>query len=215
MCGCGRRQRRCGGRSIRPGRPVTRSGGAFEVIAHGVPPGLGSYVQWDRKLDGRLAQAFMSIPAIKAVGIGRAAESAALPGSRMHDEIVLAESGAAGTSARREPADEQRRRARRRRDQRRRRPHHCLDEADLHADETASLGRSRHDDRAPPQRSSAATCAPCRRRRWWAKPMVCLVLADALLEKFGGDTVAELDAAWRATHAHRLRDRLTRRPEPA
>ena len=46
-------------------------GGSFEVIAHGVPPGLGSYVQWDRKLDGRLAQALMSIPAIKAVGIGR------------------------------------------------------------------------------------------------------------------------------------------------
>ena len=46
-------------------------GGSFEVIAHGVPPGLGSYVQWDRKLDGRLAQAVMSIPAIKAVGIGR------------------------------------------------------------------------------------------------------------------------------------------------
>src|SRR3954471_5636102 len=46
-------------------------GGTFEVIARGVPPGLGSYVQWDRKLDGRLAQAMMSIPAIKAVGIGR------------------------------------------------------------------------------------------------------------------------------------------------
>src|SRR5256714_197062 len=45
-------------------------GGSFEVIAHDVPPGLGSYVQWDRKLDGRLAQALMSIPAIKAVGIG-------------------------------------------------------------------------------------------------------------------------------------------------
>ena len=46
-------------------------GGSFEVIARGVPVGLGSYVQWDRKLDGRLAQALMSIPAIKAVGIGR------------------------------------------------------------------------------------------------------------------------------------------------
>jgi chorismate synthase len=45
-------------------------GGAFEVIAVGLPPGLGSYVQWDRKLDGRLAQALMSIPAIKGVGIG-------------------------------------------------------------------------------------------------------------------------------------------------
>jgi chorismate synthase len=50
-------------------------GGSFEVIAHAVPPGLGSHVQWDRKLDGRLAQALMSIPAIKAVGIGRGPRS--------------------------------------------------------------------------------------------------------------------------------------------
>ena len=69
-------------------------GGAFEVIATGVPVGLGSYVQWDRKLDGRLAQAMMSIPAIKAVGIGLGAEAAARPGSRVHDEIVPDAGGA-------------------------------------------------------------------------------------------------------------------------
>ena len=63
-------------------------GGSFEVIARGVPPGLGSHVQWDRKLDGRLAQALMSIPAIKAVGIGRGPMVASLPGSRVHDEIL-------------------------------------------------------------------------------------------------------------------------------
>src|SRR5713101_306621 len=63
-------------------------GGSFEVIAHNVPVGLGSYVQWDRKLDGRLAQALMSIPAIKAVGIGRGPAAASLPGSRLHDEIL-------------------------------------------------------------------------------------------------------------------------------
>ncbi len=60
-------------------------GGAFEVIATGVPPGLGSYIQWDRKLDGRLAQALMSIPAIKAVGVGlgpAAALSSRLAGPR-------------------------------------------------------------------------------------------------------------------------------------
>ena len=67
-------------------------GGAFEVIAHGVPPGLGSYTQWDRKLDGQLAQALMSIPAIKAVGIGLGPEAAFRPGSRVHDEIVRDES---------------------------------------------------------------------------------------------------------------------------
>jgi chorismate synthase len=63
-------------------------GGAFEVVARGVPTGLGSYVQWDRKLDGRLAQALMSIPAIKAVGLGLGADVATLPGSQVHDEIV-------------------------------------------------------------------------------------------------------------------------------
>jgi chorismate synthase len=63
-------------------------GGGFEVIAHGVPPGLGSHVQWDRKLDGRLAQGLMSIQAIKAVGIGRGPLVASLPGSKIHDEIV-------------------------------------------------------------------------------------------------------------------------------
>src|SRR5579872_569186 len=69
-------------------------GGSFEVIAHGVPPALGSYVQWDRKLDGRLAQALMSIPAIKAVGIGRGPGVSTLPGSRVHDEILPASSAA-------------------------------------------------------------------------------------------------------------------------
>ena len=63
-------------------------GGAFEVIANGVPPGLGSYVQWDRKLDGRLGQAILCIHAIKAAGIGIGPEVALRPGSRVHDEIL-------------------------------------------------------------------------------------------------------------------------------
>ena len=66
------------------------AGGAFEVIVRGLPVGLGSYVQWDRKLDGRLAQAMMSIPAIKGVGIGVGPKAAVIPGSQMHDEIVPA-----------------------------------------------------------------------------------------------------------------------------
>src|SRR6185503_17579402 len=63
-------------------------GGAFEIIATGLPAGLGSYVQWDRKLDGRLGQALMCIHAIKAVGIGIGPEVAVRPGSRVHDEIL-------------------------------------------------------------------------------------------------------------------------------
>lgn len=62
-------------------------GGIFEVIAVGLPPGLGSYAQWDRRLDGLLAQAVMSIPAIKGVEIGLGMGVAAEPGSRVHDEI--------------------------------------------------------------------------------------------------------------------------------
>jgi chorismate synthase len=65
-------------------------GGVFEVAARGVPPGLGSYAQWDRRLDGRLAQALMSIPAIKAVSIGSGAEAARMRGSEAHDEILPA-----------------------------------------------------------------------------------------------------------------------------
>jgi chorismate synthase len=62
-------------------------GGGFEVVATGVVAGLGSHVQWDRKLDGRLAQALMCIQAIKAVEIGEGYEGAHLPGSRVHDPI--------------------------------------------------------------------------------------------------------------------------------
>jgi chorismate synthase len=62
-------------------------GGVFEVVALGVPPGLGSYVHWDRKLDGRLAQAVMSIHAVKGVEVGPGFEIARTPGTRAHDEI--------------------------------------------------------------------------------------------------------------------------------
>ena len=62
-------------------------GGTFEVIARGVPPGLGSCAQWDDRLDGMLAQAVMSVQAVKAVAIGSGIENAAIPGSRVHDEI--------------------------------------------------------------------------------------------------------------------------------
>lgn len=62
-------------------------GGVFEVIIEGVPAGLGSYAQWDRRLDANLARAIMSIPAIKGVGIGLAFEAARHRGSQVHDEI--------------------------------------------------------------------------------------------------------------------------------
>ena len=66
-------------------------GGIFEVIARDAPPGLGSHTAWDLKLDGRLAQAIMSIPAVKAVAIGAGIEASGLPGSKVHDEIGYSE----------------------------------------------------------------------------------------------------------------------------
>ncbi len=62
-------------------------GGIFEVILTGVPPGLGSHVQWDRKLDGRLAQALLSMQAVKGIEIGEGFKNASLYGSQVHDEI--------------------------------------------------------------------------------------------------------------------------------
>lgn len=64
-------------------------GGVFEVVLRGLPPGLGSFAQWDRKLDGRLAQALMSIPAVKAVAVGAGFEGGTTAGARFHDEILF------------------------------------------------------------------------------------------------------------------------------
>ena len=64
-------------------------GGVFEIVVRGLPPGLGSFAQWDRKLDGRLAQALMSIPAVKAVAVGAGFEGGAASGARFHDEILF------------------------------------------------------------------------------------------------------------------------------
>ena len=67
-------------------------GGIFEVVARGLPPGLGSHAQWDEKLDGRLAQAVMSIQAVKGVEIGEGIAAASSPGSEVQDEISYAAS---------------------------------------------------------------------------------------------------------------------------
>src|SRR5206468_7082430 len=67
-------------------------GGIFEVVAHNVPVGLGSHAQWDEKLDGRLAQALMSVQAVKAVEIGAAVTAAGSFGSEVQDEIFYEKS---------------------------------------------------------------------------------------------------------------------------
>jgi chorismate synthase len=188
------------------------AGGCFEVIAHGVPPGLGSYVQWDRKLDGRLAQAFMSIPAIKAVGIGRAAESASRPGSQMHDEILPAEDGPSGSvPGLRRPTnnaggleggvtngEDVRVTAWMKPISTLMKP---LRSVDLQSMTVAAAAIERSDVCAVP---AAAVVG---------EAVACLVLADALLDKLGGDSISELDRAWERLHAS-LAERLARRPEP-
>ncbi len=72
-------------------------GGVFEVVVHGLPPGIGTHVNWDERLDGLLAQALMSLQAVKAVELGRGVTAASSPGSAVHDAIgYAAESGANG-----------------------------------------------------------------------------------------------------------------------
>jgi chorismate synthase len=183
-------------------------GGAFEVIAHGVPPGLGSYVHWDRKLDGRLAQAVMSIPAIKAVGLGRASAVGHLPGSKVHDEILPAGGTASGTvPGLRRPTnnaggleggvtngEDVRVTAWMKPISTLMKP---LRSVDLSTLTEAAAAIERSDVCAVP---AAAVVG---------EAVVAFVLADALLEKLGADSVGEIDSAW-----ERLRTRLTERLTP-
>jgi chorismate synthase len=171
-------------------------GGTFEVIAHHVPPGLGSYVQWDRKLDGRLAQALMSIPAIKAVGIGRGPDVAAIPGSRVHDEILPCGAGPAAAIPLSRPTNNA----------------GGLEGGVTNGEDLRISGYMKPiSTLMKPLRSvdlATMTESPAtiERSDVCAVPaaavvgeaMVAIVLADAATEKYGGDTIEELRANWRA-----------------
>jgi len=179
-------------------------GGAFEVIATGVPIGLGSYVQWDRKLDGRLAQALMSIPAIKAVGVGLGPEVANRPGSRVHDEIVPDPSGTHVTGVSRPSnnaggleggvtnGEDLRVSAYMKPISTLMKPLRSVDLTTM-AESPAAIERS--DVCAVP---AAAVVG---------EAMIALVLADALVDRFGGDSIADLDRALVAS-ADAVRDRF-------
>jgi chorismate synthase len=173
-------------------------GGTFEVIAHDVPPGLGSHVHWDRKLDGRLAQALMSIPAIKAVGIGLGPGVANVPGSRVHDEIVASGPGrapgafpglsrptnnAGGLEGGVTNGEDLRVTAYMKPISTLMKPLRSVDLATM-IESPAAIERS--DVCAVP---AAAVVG---------EAMVAIVLADALVEKFGGDSIDELVANWKA-----------------
>ena len=180
-------------------------GGAFEVIATGLPPGLGSYVQWDRKLDGRLAQAMMCIHAIKAVGIGIGPEAAFRPGSRVHDEILPPQSEARAPVRPTNRAGGLEGGVTNGEDVRvsgfmkpiatLMKPLRSVDLTTL-ADAPAAIERS--DVCAVP---AAAVVG---------EAMVAFVLADAFLEKFGGDSIDEIARHYEAT-AEQVRRRFTSR----
>ena len=166
-------------------------GGVFEVVAHGVPPGLGTYANWDERLDGKLAWAVMSLQAVKAVELGRGVTAAQSFGSEVHDAIGYAEDSDGGRHTRftRErnnaggveggisngedivvrgylkPISTLRR---------------PLGSVDYNTRETTKAAYERSDVCVVPAAGVAA------------EAMVALVLAQLALEKFGGDSIREL-----------------------
>ncbi|MDO4916695.1 MAG: chorismate synthase [Rothia sp. (in: high G+C Gram-positive bacteria)] len=158
-------------------------GGVVEVLAYGLPPGLGSYVHWDRRLDARLAAALMGIQAIKGVEVGDGFETATRPGTRAHDEIQLSghkavreSNRAGGIEGGMSIGDLLRVRAAMK-------PIATVPKALQTIDtSTGEVSRAHH------QRSDVCAVPAS---GVVAEAMVALVLAEAALEKFGGDSMAE------------------------
>jgi chorismate synthase len=160
-------------------------GGTFRVIAGGLPIGLGSHVHWDRKLDGRLAQAVMSINAVKGVEIGAGFEGSSRPGSQFHDQIDFEAGrfrhlsnragGLTGGVSNGEPIDI---RAALKPISTMKTP---LASVDLQTKEKVQAHYERSDVCVVPAAGVIG------------EAMVALVLADALLEKFGGDSIPEIE----------------------
>jgi len=158
-------------------------GGVVEVLAYGVPPGLGGYGQWDRRLDARLAEAIMSIQAIKGVEVGDGFRTARRRGSQAHDELVESDGlitrlsdKAGGTEGGMSTGTLLRVRAGMK-------PiatvPHALRTVDIATGDAAPAHHQRSDVCAVPAAGVVA------------EAMVALVVADAVLEKFGGDAVPE------------------------
>ena len=158
-------------------------GGIVEVLAYGLPPGLGSHVHWDRRLDGKLAQAIMSIQAIKGVEVGDGFETTRRRGSAAHDELFASSDGitrgsdrAGGTEGGMSTGTVLRVRAGMK-------PiatvPHALRTVDTATGDTASAHHQRSDVCAVPAAGVVA------------EAMVAIVLAESVLEKFGGDSIGE------------------------
>lgn len=161
-------------------------GGVFEVVARGVIAGLGSHTSWTEKLDGRLAQAVMSIPAVKAVSIGAGTEAACLPGSEVHDEIGYDEASreftrptnrAGGLEGGITNGQEIRVRGFLKPISTLRKPLRSVD-VDTKKEESAAFERS--DVTAVPAAGVIG------------EAMVAFVLGQSMIEKFGGDSLEEM-----------------------
>ncbi|MGD8399347.1 MAG: chorismate synthase [Bacillota bacterium] len=174
-------------------------GGVIEVLAAAVPVGLGSHVHWERRLDARLAGALMSIPAIKGVEVGLGFQTAGMAGSLVHDPIAYDDAkgfyrttnNAGGIEGGISNGEVIRLRMAMK-------PiptlYQPLPTVDLITKQVASAGVERSDTCAVP---AAAVVA---------EAMVCWVLAEAFLEKFGGDHLQETRSNYEAYRRHLRRD---------
>ncbi|MHA7282758.1 chorismate synthase [Arthrobacter sp. TMS2-4] len=159
-------------------------GGVVEVVAYGLPPGLGSYVHWDRRLDARLAAALMGIQAIKGVEVGDGFETAARRGTAAHDEIIRNDEGkivrasnrAGGIEGGMSIGDTLRVRAAMK-------PIATVPRALRTVDVSTGAAARAHHQRSDVCAVPAAGVV--------AEAMTALVLAEAVTEKFGGDSLAE------------------------
>jgi chorismate synthase len=158
-------------------------GGVVEVLAYGLPPGLGSHVHWDRRLDARLGGALMGIQAIKGVEVGDGFALARSRGSAAHDEIVPTGHGARRTSGRSGGTEGGMSTGELVRIRAAMKPISTVPRALRTVDTTTGEVATAHHQRSDVCAVPAAGVV--------AEAMVALVLADAALEKFGGDSVAE------------------------
>jgi chorismate synthase len=158
-------------------------GGVVEVVAYGLPPGLGSHVHWDRRLDSRLAGALMGVQAIKGVELGDGFAIARSRGSAAHDEIVSTDRGVRRTSGRSGGTEGGMSTGERLRVRAAMKAISTVPRALRTVDTATGEATVAHHQRSDVCAVPAAGVV--------AEAMVALVLADAALEKFGGDSVAE------------------------
>jgi chorismate synthase len=158
-------------------------GGVVEVLAYGLPPGLGSHVHWDRRIDAKLAAALMGIQAIKGVEVGDGFEAARKRGSQVMDEIVQGEDGLTRTSGRLGGTEGGMTSGEVLRVRAAMKPISTIPRALRTIDTATGEAAAAHHQRSDVCAVPAAGVV--------AEAMVALVLADAALEKFGGDSVEE------------------------